>query len=138
TTTYVADGLIIASATGSTAYALAAGGPILPPELRGILVVPVAPHLSMDRPIVVAEGAVIDVFVPEENRASLTLAADGIVAQTLEVGDRVTVQASQHVSRFVRMRARTYFYRSLLDRLEPRHPSRQRPRHTGFADNDEE
>lgn len=138
TTTYVADGLIIASATGSTAYALAVGGPILPPELRSILVVPVAPHLSMDRPIVVAEGAVIDVFVPEENRASLTLAADGIVAQPLEVGDRVTVQASQHISRFIRMRERTYFYRSLLDRLEPRHPSRQRPRHAGFGDNDDE
>ena len=138
TTTYVADGLIIASPTGSTAYALAAGGPILPPELRSILVVPVAPHLSMDRPIVVAEGAVIDVFVSEENRTGLALAADGIVAAALEIGDRVTVQASKYVSQFIRLRERTYFYRSLLDRLEPRHPSRQRPRHAGFAENDEE
>ena len=134
----MADGLIIASPTGSTAYALAAGGPILPPELRSILVVPVAPHLSMDRPIVVAEGAVIDVFVSEENRTGLALAADGIVAAALEIGDRVTVQASKYVSQFIRLRERTYFYRSLLDRLEPRHPSRQRPRHAGFAENDEE
>ena len=53
-TTYVADGLIAATATGSTGYALAAGGPILPPELRNILLVPVAPHLSIDRAIVLA------------------------------------------------------------------------------------
>lgn len=134
TTTYVADGLIIATATGSTAYALAVGGPILPPELRNILVVPVAPHLTMDRPIVVSEGAVIDVFVATENRAELALSADGLFAATLVEGDRVTIQASEHVSRFVRLRERTYFYRSLLDRLEPRHPSRQRPRHAGFAE----
>jgi NAD+ kinase len=56
-TTYHADALIVASATGSTAYALAVGGPILPPELRNFLIVPVAPHLSMDRPIVLSEGA---------------------------------------------------------------------------------
>lgn len=135
TTTYVADGLIIATPTGSTAYALGVGGPILPPELRNILVVPVAPHLTMDRPIVVSEGAVIDVFVAPENRSELALSADGLLSTALHEGDRVTVQASQHVSRFVRLRERTYFYRSLLDRLEPRHPSRQRPRHARFADN---
>ena len=127
-TTYQADALIIATATGSTAYALAVGGPILPPELRNILVVPVAPHLSMDRPIVVSEGAVIDVFVSPENRSPVDVSADGVPAITLSTGDRVTVQASPHVTRFVRLRRRSYFYRSLLDRLEPRHPARQRPR----------
>ncbi|GAB4572756.1 MAG: NAD(+)/NADH kinase [Anaerolineae bacterium] len=137
-TTYVADGLIIATATGSTAYALAAGGPILPPELRNILVVPVAPHLSMDRPIVVSEGAVIDIFIAAENRTEVVLSADGILAETLQVGDRVTVQAGEHVSRFIRLRSRAYFYRSLLDRLEPRRMTRQRPRHANFEDNNDE
>ena len=56
TTTYNADALVISSATGSTAYALACGGPILPPELKNILVVPAAAHLSMDRPMVLSEA----------------------------------------------------------------------------------
>ena len=56
-TSYIADGLIAATATGSTAYALAAGGPILPPELRNMLLLPIAPHLSLDRAVILAEGA---------------------------------------------------------------------------------
>src|SRR3990170_5662469 len=60
-TTYIADGLIAATPTGSTAYALAVGGPILPPELRNILIVPIAPHLSVDRAVVLAEGSSVRV-----------------------------------------------------------------------------
>ncbi|MEZ4726807.1 MAG: NAD(+)/NADH kinase [Caldilineaceae bacterium] len=58
-TTYTCDGLIVSTATGSTGYALAVGGPILPPELGNILLIPIAPHLSMDRAVVLAEGAEI-------------------------------------------------------------------------------
>ena len=54
--TYMADGLIASTPTGSTAYALAAGGPIMPPELRNILIIPVAPHLSVDRAIILSRG----------------------------------------------------------------------------------
>ena len=60
-TNYVADGLIASTPTGSTAYALAAGGPILPPELRNILLVPIAPHLSVDRAVVLSEGASVSI-----------------------------------------------------------------------------
>lgn len=119
TTTYNADALIIASATGSTAYALASGGPILPPELRNLLIVPVAPHLSLDRPIVLPEGANVDVIVPEGD-GDVLVAADGEGLGELEPGDRARVQASDRVACFVRLREKTYFYRSLLDRLEPR------------------
>ena len=66
-TSYVADGLIAATATGSTAYALAAGGPILPPELRNMLLVPIAPHLSVDRAVVLAEGSTVSIQVNGEN-----------------------------------------------------------------------
>ena len=55
-TTYVCDGLIASTPTGSTAYALAAGGPILPPDLHNMLIVPIAPHLSVDRAVVLGEG----------------------------------------------------------------------------------
>jgi NAD+ kinase len=118
TTTYNADALIIATATGSTAYALASGGPILPPELRNILIVPVAPHLSLDRPIVLQEGATVTVINQSENETALS--ADGTLVVELQTGDRVIVQASDRVARFIRLRDRNYFYRSLLNRLEPR------------------
>jgi NAD+ kinase len=120
TTTYNADGLIIATATGSTAYALAADGPILPPELRNILIVPVAPHLSLDRAIVLQEGAAVSVRVLTESETAL--AADGAAVAELQGGDRVLVRASDAAARFVRLGDRNYFYRSLLDRLEPRLP----------------
>lgn len=121
-TTYKADALIIATATGSTAYALACGGPILPPELRNILVVPAAPHLSMERPIVLSEGSTVEIMPSRDNRSEVLLMVDGTLLHHVDSGDRVRIQASEHVTRFIRLRERNYFYRSLLDRLEPRIP----------------
>lgn len=126
-TTYNADGLIIATPTGSTAYALAVGGPILPPELKNILVAPVAPHLSMDRPMVLSEGATVEVVIAPQTQIDVILTVDGDQLATLEHGDSVTVRASERISRFIRLRDRNYFYRSLLDRMEPRLPSRREP-----------
>ena len=120
TTTYHADALVVATATGSTAYALACGGPILPPQLKNILIVPAAPHLSMSRPIVLAEGSKVVVRPASRNQSTVLLNADGTILGELQSGDSVRIQASDHVTRFVRMRGRNYFYRSLLDRLEPR------------------
>lgn len=120
TTTYNADAVIVATPTGSTAYALACGGPILPPELLNILIVPVAPHLSMDRPIVISQGSTVDVIPTLDTQTKVVLTVDGRTLEDLRPGDCVRVTASEHASRFVRMRERNYFYRSLLDRLEPR------------------
>ena len=114
-TTYAADGLILATPTGSTAYAHAAGGPILPPELKNILLIPIAPHLSMDRAIVLSQGAMVRVLVRTDHQAILTV--DGQFEYELQDGDWVTVQASRYVSRFVRFQDRTYFYRTLMERL---------------------
>ena len=116
--TYVADGLIVATPTGSTAYALAAGGPVLPPQLRNILLVPVAPHLSMARPIVLSEGVKVRVTVTGGRPAVLTL--DGELQADLVNGDEVVVDASPHVARFARVQERTYFYKTLVARLIPR------------------
>jgi NAD+ kinase len=128
-TTYSADALVVATATGSTAYALACGGPILPPELKNILIVPAAPHLSMSRPIVLSEGARVDVRPTAYNRTDVMLNADGATLDEVKQGDMVRIHASDHITRFVRMRSRNYFYRSLLDRLEPRVPLHQRNQH---------
>ncbi len=114
-TTYHADGLIVSTPTGSTAYALAAGGPILPPELRNILLVPIAPHLSMDKAVVLAEGSTVRILVSTDHQAILTV--DGQFEVALKDGDEVSVCASPHVARFIRTRDRAYFYRTLLERL---------------------
>ncbi|MYD37747.1 MAG: NAD(+)/NADH kinase, partial [Chloroflexi bacterium] len=132
-TTYNADALILSTPTGSTAYALATGGPILPPELRNILMLPMAPHLSMDRPIVLARGAVVDVEPTRENRSQVVLTIDGKVVADLQKNQHVRVTSAQPVSQFLRLRERNYFYRSLLDRLEPR-INRHGPRRMTFAD----
>jgi len=123
TTSYHCDGLIVATPTGSTAYALAVGGPILPPELKNILVAPVAPHLSMDRPLVLSQGAMVQVVVAPDNAAEVVLTVDGDLLASMEPDDQVVIRASDSISRFVRLRDRNYFYRSLLDRLEPRVPA---------------
>ena len=114
-TTYAADGLIISTATGSTAYALAAGGPILPPQLQNFLLIPIASHLTMNRAIVLGRGDRVEVNVHTDHQAILTV--DGQFEYELRDGDLVTVQASPHSSRFVRLQDRTYFYRTLMDRL---------------------
>lgn len=119
-TTYNSDALIVSTPTGSTAYALAAGGPILPPDLSNILIVPTASHLSMDRPIVLSEGSQVAVKLSVENRNSTIITVDGIELAQITENDILYVEACDYVSRFIRMRERNYFYRSLLDRLEPR------------------
>jgi NAD+ kinase len=114
-TTYVADALIAATPTGSTAYALAAGGPILPPELRNILLVPVAPHLSLDRAIVLAEGSSVSITVDVDHQAVFSV--DGQVPIGLTEADRVNVYASPHVVKFIRFQDPGYFYRNLTPHM---------------------
>jgi NAD+ kinase len=117
---YFADGLIISTATGSTAYALAVGGPILPPELKSVLIIPIAPHLSMDRAVVLAQGVQVETQIRTDHQAILTV--DGQYEFDLQDGDQVFVKAYHEVSRFARVQPRDYFYRTLLARLVPGEP----------------
>ncbi len=114
-TTYVADGLIVSTATGSTAYALAAGGPIVPPELKNMLLIPLAPHLSMERAIVLSQGSLVRVKVHTDHTAILTV--DGQFQVELASGDWVRVVASPRIARFIRIQDRAYFYSTLMKRL---------------------
>ncbi|MHC1740197.1 MAG: NAD(+)/NADH kinase [Anaerolineaceae bacterium] len=113
---YVADGLIAATPTGSTAYALAVGGPIMPPELRNILIVAVAPHLSMDRAIILPEGASVEITTNTDHEA--VLCVDGHVPVTLKNGDRVEVNVSENTVKFLVFQDPGYFYRNLEHYLE--------------------
>jgi NAD+ kinase len=114
-TTYVADGLIIATPTGSTAYALAVGGPILPPDLKNILLIPVAPHLSMDHAIVLARGTTVTIVVYMEHQA--VISGDGAIEYPLHNGDRIIIEAGPYSAHFVRTQDPSYFYRTLMERM---------------------
>ena len=109
-TSYVADGLIASTPTGSTAYALAAGGPILPPELRNILLVPIAPHLSVDRAVVLAMGSSVTIMIHSENAI---MSVDGQPPVNLMEDDQVNVYAADVTTQFVRFGDKGYFYRNL-------------------------
>lgn len=114
-TTYVADALIVATPTGSTAYAMAAGGPLLPPQLQNFVVVPVAAHLSLNRALVLHEEAEISIGVEMDHEANLT--ADGQLGSPVENGDRVTVTKHPQPINFARVESSGYFYRRLMRRL---------------------
>jgi NAD+ kinase len=114
-TTYTADGLVIATPTGSTAYSMAAGGPLLPPQLQNFLVLPVAPHLSFERPIVLHQEAIVKVKVETEHGAVAT--ADGQESSALQDGDEVVIVKHSCESLFARVNESGYFYHRLMQRL---------------------
>ena len=114
-TTYTADGLIAATPTGSTAYSMAAGGPLLPPQLQNFLVLPVAAHLSFERPLVLHQDAAIKKEVEMEHEALVT--ADGQDAFELQNGDVVDIRKHSCKSLFARVGGPNYFYHRLMQRL---------------------
>jgi NAD+ kinase len=114
-TNYTADALIVATPTGSTAYSMAAGGPLLPPQLPNFVVVPVAPHLTFDRAIIFHEQAEIAITVHMDHHAYLT--PDGTDGILLEDQDVVLVTKSENSCKFARVESSGYFYRRLMGRL---------------------
>ena len=105
-----ADGLIIASPTGSTAYNLAAGGPIVHPELDALVLTPIAPHMLTNRPIVIPAGAAVRVQPAAESSAEeVFVTIDGQSGHPLEPNDVIVVERAEQRLRLVRAAARTYF-----------------------------
>lgn len=115
-TSYIADGLIAATPTGSTAYALAAGGPILPPEIRNILLMPIAPHLSIDRAVVLSEGVQLMIRVKTEHEAVVSI--DGQTPVALHNGEGVRITAHEKSLSMIRFEDHGYFYRNLTAYME--------------------
>jgi NAD+ kinase len=89
--THVGDGFIVATSTGSTAYALSCGGPIMHPSLDAIVLVPVCPHTLSDRPIVVPAGSVVEIELADRFESRAQVVCDGIVLCDLEPGVRLRV-----------------------------------------------
>lgn len=114
--TYQTDALVVATATGSTGYALAARGPIMYPQSRDFLLVPVAPHLSPTYPLVLPETAVVTLKLNTYHDATLSI--DGHINISLGDGDVITVRRSPHTARFRRIRPGESFYASLEARLK--------------------
>ena len=105
---YRCDGLIVASATGSTAYALSVGGPILYPESTDLVIVPVAPHLSAQHAVLVPGTDTVRITLEPGQEAVLSM--DGTADYDLHEGDSVHLCASDHKARFLRFKPRTEFY----------------------------
>jgi len=114
--TYIADGLIASTPTGSTAYALAVGGPIMPPELRNILIIPVAAHLTVDRAVILSQGARVVIKAHADDNVVLSI--DGQPPVRMNVSDYVYVQADEHSVSFVRFQDEGYFYRNITRYME--------------------
>jgi len=113
---YVADGLIASTPTGSTAYALAVNGPIMPPELRNILIIPVAPHLSINRAIILSEGSGVTMTVHTTHEAVMSV--DGQPSIPMLDGDAVEVSSNDFSLHFVRFQDPGYFYRNITMYME--------------------
>jgi len=108
-TSVKADGLIVASPTGSTAYNLAAGGPIVHPAMEAFILTPIAPHTLSNRPIVVPAHRDVRVAVSTDNGGDVYVTFDGQTGNPLKAGDAVVIsRAARHV-KLVRATTRTYF-----------------------------
>jgi len=114
-TTYRADGLIVATATGSTSYALASGGPILHPQSREIVLQPVSCHLGLSHALVLPPQSIVDLKVAP--REKVVLSIDGQIELPLSDGQNVRVKLSPYTARFLRIHEPTYFYSSLWQKL---------------------
>ena len=109
TVNYHADGLICATATGSTAYSMAAGGPILHPEMSAFVITPICPFTLSNRPVVVPAYEELEVGVEEGQRTPVMLVVDGGTPVRLQAGDRVVLSKAEVATQIIRSGRRTFY-----------------------------
>ncbi|MBU0701175.1 NAD(+)/NADH kinase [bacterium] len=114
-TTYRADGLIISTPTGSTAYSLAAGGPIVVPQMKVLMLTPICPHTLTTRPMIIPESSKITVDVVSTDQSILTI--DGQQAYSLELADRVEIERAEEETCLIKPQQRG-FYEVLRNKLK--------------------
>jgi len=103
-----ADGIIVSTATGSTAYALSSGGPVLHPSVEAVAIVPICPHTLSDRPIVVPAARTIRIVLGRDETTA-TVTCDGQISEALAPGDTVEISRSPHALRLIHPRNYSYF-----------------------------
>ena len=104
-----ADGYIVATPTGSTAYALSGGGPILHPKLESIVLVPICPHTLSNRPIVVNADSTVEVLLPKQNRYTALASIDGQINMEFMPGDTLKIEKSKHTLHLIQPSNYDYF-----------------------------
>ena len=107
-TTYRADGLIVSTPTGSTAYTLSAGGPIVYPTLSHIILIPICPHTLSNRPIILPDTSTVAITFAEKV-FDVYLTLDGQVGQALQEGDRVEIRCAPYRVKLIKSPQRSYF-----------------------------
>ncbi len=112
-----ADGIIVSTATGSTAYNMAVGGPLLHPQVKSIVLTPIAPHLASDRALILPPDARITLQIRTGSQHGV-FSADGQMNREIRHGATIHVQKSQLVTRFLRSRPPTYFYQLINAKLK--------------------
>jgi NAD+ kinase len=105
---YRADGLIVATPTGSTAYSMSAGGPIVHPSVESILITPICPHTLSDRPVVVRDTATIELRLSESSE-SIFLTLDGQTGSPAQVGDRIRITRAAERIKLIHPANKNYF-----------------------------
>ena len=103
------DGVVLATPTGSTAYSLSAGGPVVEPEANNILITPICAHDMGSRCMVASDKRVITVAMTKNSRRNAFLSVDGGKAFKLNMGDVATVRRSEHVTKLIRLKDRSFY-----------------------------
>lgn len=126
--THRGDGFIVATATGSTAYAMSCGGPIVAPQLDAIVLVPICPHTLSERPIIVPATAVTEITLSEAHSLRADVSCDGEVTAELTPGRRLRVRAATERIELIHPRGHDYF-RILREKLHWGHDHHSAGRH---------
>ena len=115
-TTY-ADGIILSTATGSTAYNMAVGGPLMHPQVQSTVLTPIAPHLASDRSLILHPDAIVKLQISTGSQLGV-FSADGQMNREVKNGATITIHKSEYMTQFLRRRPPTYFYQIINAKLK--------------------
>ena len=108
-TDYKADGVIVSTATGSTAYSLSAGGPVINPAVKALLITPICPHTLEVRPMVISDEDYVRIHIAAVHQ-DIQITLDGQESYPLMPGDEITVRKAKNAAKIIKFEDRNYYY----------------------------